>query len=96
MACNRDIIDVVRLDGWPAGTLTGEELDTGTVSEGIKIGFAETRLKRRNGRALERCMAFGRSIFWKQSIRFVLIAEDEEVRKRGKTRLMIDKWTFGS
>lgn len=57
MACSRDTKDVVRLDGWPAGTLTGEELTTATVRDGIRIGFAEMRLKRGKRSRLERGMA---------------------------------------
>lgn len=51
-------MDAVRLDGWPAGTVTGVEPETGTVNEGSRIGFAEMReASRKEGRMLERCMA---------------------------------------
>ena len=58
MACSNDRIDVVRLEGCPAGILTGEELETETVSEGSWIGLAEMRGRTRNERTLERCMLF--------------------------------------
>ena len=43
--------------------MTGEELVPETVSEGIKIGLAETRVKRNNGRMLEKGMALDNEAF---------------------------------
>lgn len=63
IACSSDAMDAVRLDGWPAGTLTGEELATGTVSEGGRTGFAEMRLQRGKRSRLERSMLLGLSWF---------------------------------
>ncbi len=71
MACSIDRIDVVRLEGCPAGMMIGEELETETVREGSWIGLAETRGMTRKGRMLERCMLFGANrklISWKGEV----------------------------
>lgn len=70
-ACNTDWIDAVRLDGWPAGTVTGVEPETGTVIEGSRIGLAEIReASRREGTMLERCMALAADGFFSFSFFF--------------------------
>lgn len=43
--------------------MTGEELVPETVSDGIRIGLAETRVKRSNGRMLEEGMALDKKAF---------------------------------
>ena len=75
MVCKTDGIDVVRLEGWPAGTLMGDELVTGTVAEGIRIGLAEMREKRKKGRMLWGRIAL---LFLEGKYLDVLTAEDED------------------
>ena len=59
--------------------MTGEELVPETVSEGIRIGLAETRVKRNNGRMLEKGMALNNEALLLSRIDVVvLIAQDED------------------
>ncbi len=81
MACSTDRIDVVRLEGCPAGMLTGEELEMETVSEGSWIGLAEMRGITRKERILERCMLFAadrKLISWKRERLIVFVVEEAD------------------
>lgn len=65
-ACNTDSTDEVRRGGCPAGTVTAVVLATGTVTDGIRIGFAEMRRASSKGRRLERYMIMEELFLWQR------------------------------